>query len=372
MMTFTEDQPSKIYVENTSRCNLHCKMCLLNELDEPTGLMPLPRFTALIDQLREFPKMPIIHFAGYGEPTSHPHFLEMLTYAKSAGAEVGITTNGTLLTAELAEQLIDLELDRMVVSIDGVTPEHYQDIRLGSLLPSVMENLRRFKTIKIRRRSYQAKPRVGIAFVAMKRNLEDLPLLPHLARQIGAEEIIVSNVIAHTPEMQAEILYDRAMKQNSRRNTIIDLPRMDFTPDTMSVLGALSGSYMPLGLLGTSLNAHANHCRFVHDNYSVLRWDGVVSPCLAFMHAHDEYYHERKRHVHHYGLGSVDETSFFDIWHSTEYSDFRRRVREFHFSPCTTCTGCELFANGLADCTEANPTPVCGGCLWSQGIVQCP
>lgn len=369
---FAIDHLSKIYVENTSRCNLKCKMCLLNTLQEGTGLMPLALFEELLDQLGAFPQMPTIHFAGYGEPTSHPDFVAMLRAAKAAGARIGITTNGTLLTAELARELVALQIDHLVVSIDGVQPEHYQDIRLGSHLEDVIANMMTLRRAKLRGVGHHSLPKVGIAFVAMKRNIADLALLPHLAARIGADEIIVSNVIPHTREMEGEILYEQALQKRLMPRATISLPRMDVTLETGAVLQQLSTSHMSLAVLDAQLTERTNYCRFIEEGYSVVRWDGAVSPCLAFMHEHVEYQKGYPRKVHHYAVGNIREQRFAELWQSEEYRRFRANVHEFHYSPCTTCIHCDMFADGLDDCMHDHPSPVCGGCLWAQGLVQCP
>lgn len=367
---------NKLYVEITGRCNLKCRMCLLNALTSPLGLMPLETFRALVDQLKALPKMPMLHFAGYGEPTSHPDFIEMVRIAKEAGAEVGITTNGTLLTESLATEIVKLKLDRIVVSIDGVKPEHYQDIRLGSMLPVVLENLERLKRIKIRYASKVGKPKIGIAFVAMKRNLEDLSQLPHLAMRIGATEIIVSNVIPYTAEMESEILYEKSLtlyhKNRTRHLPEMSIPKMDVTLDTVGQFYDIFQSHATLSLLDANLGARDNYCRFIQDGYSVVRWDGEVSPCLQLMHEHDEYIKGRCHHIKQYGLGNINETPFSEIWYSDEYTSFRHRVSAFEFSPCTSCARCDYFATNREDCMEKNPFPVCGGCLWARGLIQCP
>lgn len=367
---------NKLYVEITGRCNLKCRMCMLNALDSPLGVMPLDMFRRLIEQLQDFPAMPMLHFAGYGEPTSHPDFLEMVRLAKQAGAAVGITTNGTLLTPELSTALVELNVERLVVSIDGVQPEHYQDIRLGSLLPEVLQNLLTLRRIKTQLRSPRSNPQVGIAFVAMQRNFEDLAQLPALATRLGAMEIIVSNVIPYTPEMESEILYDRSLtilnKNRSRQRTEISLPKMDITPQALQQFYALFQSHISISLLDANLGGRDNYCRFIEDGASVVRWDGSVSPCLALMHEHDEYIKGRRHHIQEYTLGSIADRPLADIWNQAEYRQFRERVHLFEFSPCTACARCEYFETNQDDCMEKELSPVCGGCLWARGLVQCP
>ncbi len=367
---------NRLYIEITGRCNLHCRMCLLNSLTASLGLMPLPVFRDLLEQLESLPEMPALHFAGYGEPTSHPDFLEMVRLAKAAGAAVGITTNGTLLSPAMNTALVELGIDRVVVSIDGAQPDHYQDIRLGAALPQVIENVQGLHRTRLRLRGRKGVPQIGIAFVAMQRNLGDLALLPTLATRLGASEIIVSNVIPYTPEMEAEILYERSLtivnKYRSPQRTDISLPKMDVTPQVLGQFAALYDSRAGISLLDAGLGARDSYCRFVEAGYAVIRSDGEVSPCLALMHEHDEYIKGRQHHIQAYSLGNIQVTPLADIWDSPEYIAFRERVHHFEYSPCTSCARCDYFSSNQADCMEHEQSPVCGGCLWARGLIQCP
>lgn len=65
------------------------------------------------------------------------------------------------------------------------------------------------------------------------------------------------------------------------------------------------------------------------------------------------------------------EQGLDEIWNAPDYADFRRRVRNFEFSPCYRCSLCENWEQGLTDC-YGNDAPTCGGCLWSEGVISCP
>ena len=120
------DQLSKLYIEVTASCNLNCVMCIQRVWDEPIGLMKRDDYAALMDQVRSLDAPPIIHLSGFGEPLTHPHILDLVALAKSTGAEVEMTTNGMLLNESKCKALMDLELDRLVVSVDGATAESFE------------------------------------------------------------------------------------------------------------------------------------------------------------------------------------------------------------------------------------------------------
>jgi MoaA/NifB/PqqE/SkfB family radical SAM enzyme len=369
------DRLTKLYVEITNACNLDCLMCVRRAWHEPIGHMSPATFHELIEQLRRLPTLPIIHLGGYGEPMFHPDWLEMVRQAKAVGAQVEMTTNGTLLDAETAATLVELDLDRLVVSIDGASPESYGEIRKNGSLAQVIENMRTLFRIKLRRKGRHANPQVGIAFVAMKRNVADLSRLPRLATWIGAWSIQVSNLVPHTPEMEQEILYGQSLRacafRASRWVANMSLPKLDLDEHTLEPLGRTFASTASLSLLDAGLSARNDYCRFAQEGYAAVRWDGSVSPCLSLLHDHPMYMLGRRKDVTHHTLGNVNERPLDEVWTSPEFIGFRAGLRDFPYSPCTTCGGCERFPRNLVDCS-GNGFPTCGGCLWAQGFVQCP
>ena len=66
-------------------------------------------------------------------------------------------------------------------------------------------------------------------------------------------------------------------------------------------------------------------------------------------------------------LGGVE-----DLWLDPEYVAYRERLHNFAFAPCSYCGGCDLSEANDEDCLGNTTFPVCGGCLWAQGIIQCP
>lgn len=368
------DTLAKLYIEVTTACNLDCVMCVRRVWQEPLGTMPLATFAGLMDQLAAFPSPPTIHLSGYGEPMAHPHFLELVRLAKATGARVEMTTNGTLLDAAKTQALIDLDLDRLVVSVDGATPAHYEEIREHGSFGRVIANLRRLKHLRIQQRGRHGNPQLALAFVAMRENIADLPKLPALATQVGAWEILVSNLIPHTAEMEAEILYRRSLKacayRASRWAPALRLPKLDVADMTVGPLQGTFASTASISLLDAGLSARNDYCRFAREGYAAIRWDGEVSPCLSLLHSHPEYLHGRRKEITRYAFGNIHATPLYDLWQGAEFTEFRRRLCDFHFSPCSTCGGCERFPANFEDCT-GNGFPTCGACLWAQGFVQC-
>lgn len=374
------DRLTKLYVEITTACNLGCQMCVQRVWDEPLGHMPLEDFTGLVDGLHALDQpAPVIHLGGYGEPLSHPDVLEMVRFAKTAGVPVEMTTNGVQLDEDTAAALVDLGLDRLVVSLDGAGPGCYDDIRVRGDFNQVVENVRRLYRFRIQKHSRFGLPRVDIAFVAMKRNIADLPRLPALATRIGATNILVSNLIPHTRAMAGEILYADALNactyQESSYIPSVSLPKLDIYTGSPVVEPLLQTFQTTSSItwLDAPFSRRNDYCRFAREGYAAVRRDGQVSPCLSLLHDHPEYLRGRRRDIAHHTLGDITTQSIKAVWESPAFVEYRARLREFPFSPCTTCGGCERFPHNLEDCRSSVAAfPACGGCLWAQGFVQCP
>jgi MoaA/NifB/PqqE/SkfB family radical SAM enzyme len=371
---------AKVYIEPTNHCNLECVTCIRHSWNEPLGAMSPETFSRIIEGLRSFSPPPGILFGGLGEPLSHPAIVDMVRQAKALGSFVELITNGTLLSKELSKELIDAGLDMLWISLDGATPESYQDVRLGAALPEVLANLNAFRQARWTKHYPVAldlllQPQLGIVFVAMKRNIADLPAVLRLANQLGAVHFLVTNVLPYTPGMEEEILYSRAVNDaiysSNEWLRFLDFPKMDVNPTTREVFyQALRGNHS-LGIAGGDLSGRNNRCPFVENGALAIRWDGDVSPCLALLHDHKHYLYKYERSLKRHAIGNVAAQSVADIWNQPEYLSFRRRVQEFNFSPCVLCGGCDFFLSNQEDCI-GSPVPTCGGCLWAQGIIRCP
>src|SRR5512136_70435 len=186
------NQLARIYVEPTTACNLQCRTCMRNVWDEPLGRMDGDTFGRVLEGIQALPEPPTVFFGGLGEPLLHPEFLDMVREVKRLDAPVEAITNGLLLDEARIEALIDVALDTLWVSIDGATPDCYADVRRDGDLPRVIANLERLRDLKIQKRV--KRPLLGISFVAMRRNLAELPEVLRLEHGVGARKFLVSNV----------------------------------------------------------------------------------------------------------------------------------------------------------------------------------
>ncbi len=346
----------KLYLEPTTGCNLHCRTCIRNVWGDPEAKMSMETFRRILEALPGLPQLNRVVFTGFGEPLSHPHIFDMIRAVRERDLAVTVGSNGLMLTMDKARELVRLGVDRLVVSIDGVKPETYADVR-GAILSQVLGNIRHLNEAK--RELNSLFPALGIEFVVLKSNLNELAGLTELAVHLKAARVLVSNVLPYTEDMRDQILYGYE-------------PRPPFqargwpvTADAWVMWGTLELPRMHWGA--------DRRCRFIQDKSIVVGWDGGVAPCYALSHNYSYFAIDGcKKQVSRYVLGNVAEQALAEIWMSENYTRFRGEVRAFHFPSCPNCDlreTCDLRAHNDG-CWGWNPSSA--DCLWAQDIVRCP
>jgi MoaA/NifB/PqqE/SkfB family radical SAM enzyme len=123
--------PISISFEPTTSCNLRCPECPsgLRAFTRPTGMLRNDFFRETIDQL--YKELFYLVFYFQGEPYLNPSFLEMVKYASSKKIYTATSTNAHYLTDDNAKLTIESGLDRLIISIDGITQDVYQQYRVG-------------------------------------------------------------------------------------------------------------------------------------------------------------------------------------------------------------------------------------------------
>ncbi len=363
----------RLYLEPTSGCNLKCQTCIRNTWNEHFGSMSFELFIRICQQLKELPFLQSVMLAGFGEPLYHPEVVEMVRRLKQAArVSVEITTNGTLLNEQLSERLLEAGLDRLWVSFDGTSETSFDDIRRGASFRLVLKNVQQLRELATKMNRPLA---IGISFVVMRDNIEDIKNIEELIREVGADQVLMSNVLPYTEEMERKMLCLLALTCETFANLPgkpkISLPRLDINYLTKEPIYHLLKGYQNLFMINNAISAPTRSCRFIKDGTTFVRWDGKVSPCMALLHEHKTYLYGLERRIKPYFAGDLNQQSLAEIWNSKEYHDFREKVCEFDFSPCHICGGCSYLESNEEDCF-GNTFPVCGGCLWAQGVIQCP
>ncbi|WP_440991378.1 TIGR04347 family pseudo-SAM/SPASM protein [Haloarchaeobius baliensis] len=123
-----EKQRRPVVVWNTTRgCNLYCEHCYASACDSGAdGEFSTREGKRLLDDLAEY-GVPVVLFSG-GEPLVRPDLVELVDYAAHVGLRPVLSTNGTLITDERAEELADAGLAYAGISVDGMaeTNDHFR------------------------------------------------------------------------------------------------------------------------------------------------------------------------------------------------------------------------------------------------------
>lgn len=167
--------PKQIAIETYNVCNLRCIMCPYPKMTRPKTKMSMSLFQKIVDDASEngFTE---INLTLYSEPLLDDLLFQRIAYAKSKGLKVGLTSNGTLLTSDKIEKILESRLDWIFFSIDSENKEYYENIRVGANFEQTCINIR--KLIKQRKKKNVNKPLIIIhSTVLTKENLRASKLL---------------------------------------------------------------------------------------------------------------------------------------------------------------------------------------------------
>lgn len=252
-------------------------------------------FTSTIDQMHK--KLLYLIFYFQGEPYLNPRFLELVKYASDKGIYTATSTNAHYLNDANARKTVESGLDRLIISIDGITQEVYQSYRVGGKLDKVIEGARNI--IKWKKELKSSTPHVIFQFLVVKPNEHQIPMLQKLAEEIGVDEV----------GLKTAQVYDYE-NGNPLIPTIDKYSRYKQGPD---------GKYF-------IKNELSNHCwKLWHS--CVITWDGSVVPCCFDKDAE-------------YKMGSLKDQTFRELWMNKNYREFRSSVLRSRgeIEMCKNCT----------------------------------
>ena len=131
------NNPISMQVDPTSLCNFRCTFCptgdptLIKKSGRSQSFIDVSLYKKIIDDISDFERsLKVLRLYKDGEPLLHPNFPELVEIAKKCKKieRVETTTNGSKLTKALNQRLIDAGLDRITISIEGVTPLMYLSV----------------------------------------------------------------------------------------------------------------------------------------------------------------------------------------------------------------------------------------------------
>jgi MoaA/NifB/PqqE/SkfB family radical SAM enzyme len=122
----------------------------------------------------------------------HKRYIEMVTEIKANGCRFMFNSTGQLINDERARQLVELGVDKIMLSIDAVEPETYAYLHKGGTLDKVMNGIAALNREK--ELHGVTTPRLGWYFVACRSNLDQLVPAAKLAVRLGFGMMFVTHL----------------------------------------------------------------------------------------------------------------------------------------------------------------------------------
>lgn len=145
--------PDVVYIETTNHCNANCIMCPHDKMTRKKGFMSDQIFRKVVEDCKELNLEKLeIFLHKEGEPLLDNKLVDRIKYIKEELPEIknlAINTNAMLLDKVTSRKILSSNsLDTIYFSVDGVSPQSYNKIRLQLDYETVYKNLQDFFLIK--------------------------------------------------------------------------------------------------------------------------------------------------------------------------------------------------------------------------------
>jgi len=297
--------PFNISIEPTTTCNLGCPECPsgLKSFTRDTGTLDIHFYERLLNEVHK--DLLYLYFYFQGEPYLHPQFLQLVQSAANKGIYTVTSTNAHFLTPRKAKETVESGLDRILISIDGVTQESYESYRIGGKLDKVIEGTKNL--VEAKKDLKSSTPHIIIQFLVVKPNEHEIPQILALGEELGVDEVKLKTAQIYDYQNGSDLI--PTIDKYSRYRKKAD------------------GSY-------AIKNEMANKCwKLWHS--CVVTWDGKVVPCCFDKDAK-------------YTMGNLKEQNLRSIWANSSYENFRKQLVDDRKSIdiCTNCTeGLKVWAD---------------------------
>jgi MoaA/NifB/PqqE/SkfB family radical SAM enzyme len=190
-----------LQIEPTTRCNFTCGFCAGRSM--PQTDLPREHFTAA---LTAFPDLQHIELQGEGESFMHPHFFDMIAEARTKNVRISIITNGSYLSQENVDRLLDVGIERVSVSMESADEGLFRKIR-GGRFDKVKRGIETLVQTRIARGL--DRPSVGLSITVMKQTRGELPRILALYEELGLDGGITLQPLERKADYASH--YDAAM-----------------------------------------------------------------------------------------------------------------------------------------------------------------
>lgn len=331
LLQFSKDKKPVVVWNCTHACNLKCIHCYANsDASFAQDELTTEEAKTMIDDLAAF-GAPVLLFSG-GEPCMRPDLVELMHYAKDAGMRVVISTNGTMITPELAQRFAEVGLSYVGVSLDGGPKTHDFFRGIEGSFDKAIEGIRNAKAAGIK---------VGLRMTINKHNWQEINDIFDIMEQESIQRACFYHLVysGRGSEMMEEDLTHDETRQAVR--LIMDRTKEWFdrggTPEILTVDNHADGVFVYQELLKEDPERAADVYELLMMNrgnstgagISCVSWNGEVYP--------DQFWR-------HFSLGNVRQRPFSEIWtdvsRSTPQSELMYRLKDkrpFVKGRCSKC-----------------------------------
>ncbi|HNU74503.1 MAG TPA: 12,18-didecarboxysiroheme deacetylase [Deltaproteobacteria bacterium] len=340
LLQFSADKKPVVVWNITSACNLKCVHCYAaagkagNELSTKEGM-------ELIANLREYGS-PVILFSG-GEPLIRKDLPALIRTAVKSDMRAVISTNGTLITQDLAMELADYGLSYIGVSLDGLQEINDTFRGVRGAFREAMKDIERAMHEGIK---------VGLRFTMNRRNVDEIPRILDLMKTEGIPRICFYHLVYTGRAI--ELMEDDLSREQTRDtlDLIMDRTReMIDAGQQVEVLTVDNHADGPYVYLRMKRQGHPRADEVLEllkmngGNSSGLgigcvNWDGEVYP--------DQFWRTRV-------LGNVRQKPFSEIWEdpSNEFLMKLKTKKEHMQGRCRDCRWLDVCAGNFRARAEA-------------------
>lgn len=296
------DKQRPIIVWNcTRRCNLRCVHCYSNagNQDSPEALTTREA-KSLVRDLADF-GVPALLFSG-GEPLLREDIFELADFAVEQGIRAALSTNGTLITNEIAEKIRDVGFAEVGISLDGVGKQNDRFRGKKGAYEAALQGIRNCVALG---------QRVSLRLTITRSTYTEIPAIFELAEREGIERVCFYHLayVGRASDLSKDDLphsETRAVVDLICDRTI-DLYQRGLPKEILTVDNHADGVYLYLKL-NKQDPARAEKA------LSLLRANGGNNSGIRIGAVDDTGNVHADQFWRHYSFGNVCQRKFSDIW----------------------------------------------------------
>jgi hypothetical protein len=172
--------PDIVQIESTNLCNAKCVFCPRDDMERRQGVMSMDLFQKVVDECATL-GITHVRMHNYGEPFLDKGLVEKVRYAKERGiAEVGMISNGSLITEPIAQGMIDAGLDAINISVDAGGKDTFERTRVHLKYDVVINNIRTL--VRLRNRAGRTRPKLILSFVRQDDSTDEQAFIDEWSR----------------------------------------------------------------------------------------------------------------------------------------------------------------------------------------------